>query len=718
MPAPNVGHAYCSAFWLTSSSRGSFPDAVNRKKKKCTRLQDVCCYISHLAMQFLSLDNLRHISQLGSSKPHHRKERKLSVQSQMGRNRNPMWVLFMVVFPFLPMAQTEDEEVKQAMLRFMEKLEPMNTPRNMNWGWNMSSDPCIDRWYGVQCYSRARFVKNIVLEDFGFTGILDAASLCTVQLLQGLSLKNNNLHGLIPEEIEMCKALSLLYLSGNNFSGDLPLSISLLGNLKRIDVSDNNLSGDLPDMSHITGLQSFRAQNNKFTGEIPNFVFSNLEELNLSSNNLQGPIPDVISLFGADSFSGNPNLCGPPLENKCPSLPPPAIHKKHSGKSLGRSLAIYSGFVILGVLVLLYLTFKIVKRYRAKKEPLNVEKEEVRKEASKVKSPECSNEVNGIVMRSEYSVSSVEAGMTSINLVVLKSPVVRALRFEDLLRAPAELVGRGKHGSLYKVMLDSGMVLAAKRIKDLGISKQDFEKRMHKLDQVKHPCVLPLLAFYCSQQEKLLVYEFLFNGSLFKMLRGSQSGKTFGWGSRLNVAANIAEALAYMHEELRESGIAHGNLKSRNILFDKNMDPCLSEYGLMVVEDQDKPVFYKSSMKNRNSRNPSGGSGAEAYSTFKVDTYAFGVVLLELLTGKVVQNNNGFDLVRWVNSVVREEWTVEVFDKCLTTEEANEERMMTLLQIALKCVSAYPNERPNMSEVAVMTISLKEEEDRSITFNP
>lgn len=203
-------------------------------------------------------------------------------------------------------------------------------------------------------------------------------------------------------------------------------------------------------------------------------------------------------------------------------------------------------------------------------------------------------------------------------------------------------------------------------------------------------------------------------------MSGSQSGKTFDWGSRLNVAANIAEALAYMHEELRESGIAHGNLKSSNILFDKNMDPCLSEYGLMVVENQEKSAFYGDQSSMKNNRNNSSRNPSEAYSTFKVDTYAFGVVLLELLTGKVVQNNNnGFDLVRWVNSVVREEWTVEVFDKCLMTEEGNnnEERMMSLLHVALKCVSKNPNERPSMSEVAVMTISLKEEQDRSITFN-
>ena len=193
---------------------------------------------------------------------------------------------------------------------------------------------------------------------------------------------------------------------------------------------------------------------------------------------------------------------------------------------------------------------------------------------------------------------------------------------------------------------------------------------------------------------------------------GSQSGKPFDWGSRLNVAAKIGETLAYMHEELRESGIAHGNLKSSNILFEKNMDPCISEYGLMVIEHQTlSALSHSRSVRNRVL------TAAHAYSTFKVDIYAFGVILLELLTGRVVQNQ-GIDLVKWVNSVVREEWTVEVFDKCLISQGANEERMMSLLQVALKCINPSPTDRPSMSEVAEMIITLKEEEERSLTFGP
>ena len=95
------------------------------------------------------------------------------------------------------------------------------------------------------------------------------------------------------------------------------------------------------------------------------------------------------------------------------------------------------------------------------------------------------------------------------------------MKFDDLLKAPAELLGRGKHGTVYKVLGEQGMTLAVKRIKDWTIPSNDFKQRMRRLDQVKHPNVLPPVAFYCSKQEKLLVYEYQENGSLFRILQGN-----------------------------------------------------------------------------------------------------------------------------------------------------------------------------------------------------
>ncbi|KAI3499402.1 hypothetical protein L1887_35202 [Cichorium endivia] len=580
-----------------------------------------------------------------------------------------------IFFLLFSIGKTEEDDIIEALVHFMEKLGPGSVQNTPNWGWNTSSDPCINKWKGVTCDSGNKTVQKIVLEQLSLSGTLDFESLCKETSLLKLSLKYNNLTGNLSPEISSCKTLSHLYLAGNHFSGNLPDSITELPNLKRIDISNNELSGKLPDMSRIAGLLSFLAQNNHITGKLPKFNYHQLKEFDVSNNDISGSIPADTGNFGASSFAGNPNLCGKDLPNACPK------RKKNLN-----SILMYSGYAILTLIVLVLISLLFLKRK---------EKLEDTKTGNSVKSGIKSTNDSGISSgknRSEFSITSAENGMVSASLVVLSSPVeaVNGMKFEDLLRAPAELIGRGKHGSLYKVIPTGGIPLVVKRIKDWEISRDAFKKRMQRVDQVKHPKVLPVVAYYCSKQEKLLVYEFQQNGSLFNLLHGSQNGQHFDWGSRLNVACGTAEALAFMHAELQDDGIAHGNLKSSNILFTKDMEVCVSEYGLMVVDD-----------------------GSKNNSAFNLDVYTFGVILLELLTGKPVQSN-GLDLAQWVNSVVKEEWTGEVFDKKLVVEGANEERMVALLQIALKCINGSPDGRPSIGQVAAMIVSLKEEDERSM----
>ncbi|KAM7509936.1 hypothetical protein LguiB_008811 [Lonicera macranthoides] len=631
-------------------------------------------------------------------------------------NQNLIWVLLISFFLLIHTSRSDETEVKRTLITFLEQLSNGNGLPDSSLGWNWTSDPCKDQWKGLVCDNRTLTVKRILLDGFNFSGTFNANTLCSDQSLTAslsvISLNGNNLRG---EELEMianCTQLTRFYISGNQFSGSLPISLSRLNNLKVLDISHNTFSGRLPDLARISGLAEFFAQNNELSGPIPNFEFSNLVGFNVSFNNFSGFVPTGGDKFPVSSYINNPQLCGDPLPQKCSSLPsesPPVTKGKNKSGFSRDQILMFSGYILIGVAVVLVILLCVCKKKKKKEETLEEagNHKVAAVEFSSSKPSIVSNDYKTGASKSGVSVeNSIESGIVSSALVVLTSPEVNGLKFEELLKAPAELIGKGKYSSVYKVICkDQGNVFAVKRIKDWAISSNEFKLRMQRLDQVKHPNVLPTVAFYCSKQEKLLVYEYQANGSLFRLLHGTPTGQVFDWSSRLGLASTIAEALAFMHEELHEDGISHGNLKSSNILLNKNMEPCISEYGQTAGEYRDLSLVSTSFQL----------AIEDQQSAFKADVYGFGIILLELLTGKIsVVQNNGMDLAKWVVSVVREEWTVEVFDKRLIREGASEGRMVNLLQVAIKCVNCSLEARPSMGQIAVMINNIKEEEERSM----
>ncbi|XP_039016849.1 probable inactive receptor kinase At2g26730 [Hibiscus syriacus] len=617
----------------------------------------------------------------------------------------PIWVLFVSLFLVIHVTDSVDDADRDSLVTFFTGLSNNNAQSDPNIGWNSSSDPCRNKWKGVVCDNKTNsMVKKIVLDNSSLSGFLNVTAICNVDSIAAslnlLNLSLNNIGGEIQADIVKCKQLTRLFLGGNQFTGKLPDSMAMLGNLIQLDISNNRFSGELPGLARISCLQMFLAQNNQLTGEIPEFDFSNLDQFNVSNNNFQGPIPDVSQKFPADCYLNNPGLCGEILHKTCPPS------KKKSRGVSNKDILMFSGYIALGLIIVGLI---IIMLTRKKVESVEAPAPSPNKVASvddfvDTKPSFTLAELKTDVSKSEFSINSTESTMVSSSLVVLTSPTVSDLRFEDLLRAPAEMLGRGKHGTLYRVIFENGMVLAVKRIKGWMIPNDEFKQRMLRLDQAKHPNVLPPLAFYCSKHEKLLVYEYQLNGSLFTLLHGNRSGRRFKWASRLSVAAKIAEGLAFMHHELHGDGIPHGNLKSSNIMLKSNMEPCISEYGLMAMDPQEP-----SSMQQHTKDTAASG--------FKADIYGLGVILLELLTGKLVQND-GVDLTSWVHSVVREEWTVEVFDKALISEGASEEEMLNLLHVAIKCVNQAPESRPGINQVATMINAIKEEEDKSPVHEP
>ncbi|RZB80947.1 probable inactive receptor kinase At2g26730 [Glycine soja] len=617
-----------------------------------------------------------------------------------------IWVVFVTTLFLLNMTNCVEDEVKRTLIQFLAQVSGNDGQQNSTLIWRQdSSDPCKDLWQGVYCDPQNMSIKRLLLDRLNLSGNLGVAMLCNLQPLAAslafLSLDGNKISGVIASEIGNCKQLTHLHLSGNKLTGDIPSSLAMLNNLKSLDISNNEISGPLPNLSRISGLNMFLAQNNHLRGTIPAFDFSNFDQFNVSFNNFSGRIPkNVYGYFSADSFLGNPELCGDPLPKNCSDqfmfLSETQAKEESKGPSK-QQILMYSGYAALGVIIVLFVVLKLCRREKgieALKNGIGATDGGGIEKHSNV-----SSEYKDEVSRSEFSVAS-ESRMVSQSLIVLSRPAAIELKLEDLLRAPAELIGRGKNGSLYKVILDNGIMVVVKRIKDWTISSQDFKQRMQILSQAKDPHVLSPLAFYCSKQEKLLVYEYQQNGSLFKLLHGTP--KTFDWTSRLGIAATIAEALSFMHQELGHHGIVHGNLKSSNILLNKNMEPCISEYGVMGMDDQRGSIFASP-------------IDAGALDIFKEDVYGFGVILLELLTGKLVKGN-GIDLTDWVQSVVREEWTGEVFDKSLISEYASEERMVNLLQVAIRCVNRSPQARPGMNQIALMINTIKEDEEKSLIY--
>lgn len=414
---------------------------------------------------------------------------------------------------------SEQDHVKLSLINFLQKLSGNDTGITEKLSWNTSTDPCSGNWTGISCNNKNKSIRGITLEGLLLNGSIDATLACTAPTLAVLSLRDNLLHGQLPLEISSCSQLTHLFLSGNRLSGELPLEISELNNLKRLDISNNNFSGDIPSgLTTISGLVSFLAEDNQFTGSIPVFDFNNFQQFNISNNLFSGRIPPDAAQFGNESFSGNSGLCGLPLAVACaPAASPDVPNKPNESSPSTERTIMYLGYILLGATFFLFFLYKLIqKRKKMKKSEINLgsQNDDVSVPISKNNSNSNENKSN------EYSTSSTDSPVISSSLVVLKSPVKRSMKFDDLLKCPAELLGKGKHGNVYKVMAVDGSVLVVRRIKEWMISSEEFHKRMEMINKARHKNVLPLVAFYCSKQEKLVVYEFQLNGSLLNLIHG------------------------------------------------------------------------------------------------------------------------------------------------------------------------------------------------------
>ncbi|XP_010551254.1 PREDICTED: probable leucine-rich repeat receptor-like protein kinase At1g68400 [Tarenaya hassleriana] len=594
------------------------------------------------------------------------------------------------------------------------------------WSWNSTAELC--KWTGVSCVGNR--VTRLVLENLGLSGSFEP--LASLTELRVLSLKGNRLSGPVPD-LSKLKTLKLLFLSLNEFSGEFPVSVTSLSRLNRLDISFNNFSGEIPlTINHLTHLLTLRLEGNQFSGPIPGLGLSDLQDFNVSSNHLTGQIPESLSGFPHSAFAQNPSLCGAPLL-KClgisgdPTKPgsggarasplmnsqtipssPTSVHSKKETKKPSESdkdsttristlalVAIIIGDAIILSLVSLLLYCCFWRQYAANRKDSKV------LEGEKILYSSSPYTARGQNNNNQQQQGGFERG----RMVFFEG--TRRFELEDLLRASAEMLGKGGFGTAYKAVLEDGSVVAVKRLKDGGVAagKREFEQQMEILGRLRHQNLVSLKAYYFASEEKLLVYEYMPHGSLFWLLHGNRGpGRTpLDWVTRLKIASAAARGLAFIHGSSKSMKLTHGNIKSTNVLLDKS--------GNARLADVAPPQPPATTAKSTGYRAPELADGRKP--TQKSDVYSFGVLLLELLTGKCPNlvdlghvtgpgSGGAVDLPRWVQSVVREEWTAEVFDLELMRYKDIEEEMVGLLQIAMACTAAAADQRPRMCHVVKM----------------
>ncbi|GAB4841898.1 Protein STRUBBELIG-REPTOR FAMILY 6 [Ancistrocladus abbreviatus] len=628
----------------------------------------------------------------------------------------------------------------------------MNSPSQLT-GWSSSSnDPCGQSWKGVTC-SGSR-VTEIKIPGLGLSGSI-GFQMDKLTALNELDASNNNLGMTIPYQLP--PNVQRLNLAGNNFGGEVPYSISMmtslnylnlshnhlqqqlndmfgkLSSLSTLDLSYNSLPGNLPEsFSSLTNLNSLYLESNQFTGTIDVLANLPLQNLDVSNNQFAGWIPRQLQGINLRS-NGNSWSSGsaPPP----PPGTPPAKNNPHksgnskspsgdsgSGKSSISAGAI-AGIVISLLLVGALVAFFLIKRRSRRSAP------DIEKLDNQPFTPLASNEVleRKSVQSSSSTNSKIFEPAASINLkpppsergksfdeddysnkpVVTKEPTlvpsnVMSYSIADLQMATGSfsfdnLIGEGTIGRVYRAQVDDGKVLAVKKIESSVISNysEDFTEIVANISQLHHPNVTELVG-YCSEHgQHLLVYEFHKNGSLHDLLHISdESTKPLSWNTRVKIALGSARALEYLHEACSPS-VVHKDFKSENIVLDGELNPHLTECGLgSLIPDENQAI-------NPNVCAPEVADSGQY--TLKSDVYGFGVVMLELLTGRKPFDSSRprteQSLVRWATPQLHDiDSLTKMVDPALDGLYPVKSLSRFADVIAL-CVQPEPEFRPPMSEV-------------------
>nr|KYP74896.1 Leucine-rich repeat receptor protein kinase EXS [Cajanus cajan] len=525
---------------------------------------------------------------------------------------------------------------------------------------------------------------------------LSIPDLSFVQHLGVFDLSYNRLSGPIPDELGNCVVVVDLLVSNNMLSGSIPKSLSRLTNLTTLDLSGNLLSGSIPpELGGALKLQGLYLGQNQLSGAIPesfgklsNKLCSlvNLKYLDFSQNRLEGPIPKngICQNLSRVRLVGNKNLCGQMLGINC------------QASGIGRS-ALDNAWRLAGIavaLTLLTLSIAFVLHRWITKRQSDPEEFEERK-------------LNSYVDHNLYFLSSSRSKEPlSINVAMFEQPLLK-LTLVNILEATdnfskANIIGDGGFGTVYKATLPNGKTVAVKKLSEAKTQgHREFMAEMETLGKVKHQNLVALLGYCSIGEEKLLVYEYMVNGSLDLWLRNKTGAlEILDWNKRYKIATGAARGLAFLHHGFIPH-IIHRDVKASNILLNEDFEPKVADFGLARLISACETHITTDIAGTFGYIPPEYGQSGR--STTRGDVYSFGVILLELVTGKEptgpdFKEIEGGNLVGWVSQKIKKGQAADVLDPTVLDADSKQ-MMLQMLQIACVCISDNPASRPNMLQV-------------------
>ncbi|CAA7032063.1 unnamed protein product [Microthlaspi erraticum] len=539
-----------------------------------------------------------------------------------------------------------------------------------------------------------------------------------LQNLTVLDLRNSKLIGSVPADICDSQSLQILQLDGNSLTGSIPEGIGNCSSLKLLSLSHNNLTGPIPkSLSNLQELKILKLEANKLSGEIPKELheLQNLLLVNISFNRLVGRLPSggVFESLDQSAIRGNLGICSPLLKGPCimnvskPIVIIPNTYgngnnnegiagsqarsgSRHSHRGMFLSVSV---IVAITAAILIFSGVIVITLLNAS----------VRRRLTFV-----DNALESIFSGSSRSGRSLVTG----KLVLLNSRSSRSSSSsQEFARNPesvlnkASRIGEGVFGTVYKAPLgEQGRNLAVKKLVPSPILQnlEDFDREVRILAKAKHLNLVTIKGYYWTPEMQLLVSEYIPNGNLQSKLHEREpSTPPLSWDVRYRIILGTAKGLAYLHHTCRPTTV-HFNLKPTNILLDEKYNPKISDFGLSrLLTTQDGNTMNSNRFQNALGYVAPELECQNLRVNEKCDVYGFGVLILELVTGRrpVEYGEDSFVILSDHVRVMLEQGNVlECIDPVME-EEYSEDEVLPVLKLALVCTSQIPSNRPTMAEI-------------------